>query len=289
MKKTIQTRRNKPSGSKYRVLYAKTGRKRRLHAATVATVDPHADLESDVPNMRVGRALLVILVLHIVAIAAVYIHSNYYGGDDEPSTASKTPAVVTAAASASKPGAPAAAAPAAVTEPAPELEPASQRYIVSTGDTYHRIAQARNVDERSLRALNSNRPLRAGVVLDLPAELSSRPVVVSNTPSAPKPKPAVVDGDRMPKSSPAPFRAKERYSDIDVSHAPRAIVVKPTIRHRVATGVKDSGKRYTIKSGDTLWRISNRFKVSRDSLLKLNGIKNPNKLYAGRTIKIPVK
>ncbi|MBO5809250.1 MAG: LysM peptidoglycan-binding domain-containing protein [Bacteroidales bacterium] len=43
---------------------------------------------------------------------------------------------------------------------------------------------------------------------------------------------------------------------------------------------------YTIKSGDTLSEIAERFGVSVDSLVSLNGIENPNLIYAGVTIKI---
>jgi LysM repeat protein len=294
MKKTIQTKRNKPSGSNFRVLYAKTGRTRRLHAAT-ATADAHIDLESDVPNVGIGRALLIILVLHILAIGAIYVHSTFFGNNSESTAgAGKTPAAAVAVAATPEPKAPApkpVVAP--VTPTAPETlveDPASERYIVVTGDTYQRIAQVRYVDEQSLRALNSNRPLRAGVVLDLPAELSSRPVVVRDTPTSSPPQPvvAVVDEDSTPQE--APSRAVERGSEPDVSNAPKAVVVKPNVsRPAVSSDAVDSGKRYTIKSGDTLWRISNRYKVSRDSILKLNGIKDPNKLYAGREIKIPSK
>ena len=292
MKKTIQTKRNKPSDSNFRVLYAKTGRKRRLHAAT-ATADAHIDLESDVPNVGIGRALLIILVLHILAIGAIYVHSTFFGNDSESTAGSdKTSAAAVAATSEPEVTAPeplvAAVTPAA---PAPLVEdPASERYIVVTGDTYQRIAQVRHVDEQSLRALNSNRPLRAGVVLDLPAELSSRPVLVSNTPMPRPAQPAVavVDADSTPAA--APFRAVESGSEPDVSNAPKAIVVKPNVsRPATSADAVDSGERYTIKSGDTLWRISNRYKVSRDKILQLNGIKDPNKLYAGREIKIPSK
>ncbi len=292
MKKTIQTKRNKPSDSNFRVLYAKTGRKRRLHAAT-ATADAHIDLESDVPNVGIGRALLIILVLHILAIGAIYVHSTFFGNDGESTASSdKTSAVAIAATSEPEVTAPepvvAAVTPAA---PAPLVEdPASERYIVVTGDTYQRIAQVRHVDEQSLRALNSNRPLRAGVVLDLPAELSSRPVLVTDTPlpRPVQPAVAVVDADSTPEA--APFRAVESGSEPDVSNAPKAIVVKPKVSRPAASAdVVDSGERYTIKSGDTLWRISSRYKVSRDKILELNGIKDPNKLYAGREIKIPSK
>ena len=299
MKKTIQTKRNKPSGSNYRVLYAKTGRKRRLNAATAATVDPHVELESDVPNVGIGRALLVILILHVIVIAAIYLHSKWSDGAGNQQASApngKTPAAAVAVMDQDKPSATPAAAPKRA--PVPEVVGAnSSRYIVVTGDTYHRIAQVRNVDETALRALNGNRPLRAGVVLDLPAELSSRPVNPSvaqqsreqPSPRAVKPSRAVIDGDQNPRQ-PAPFRAAERDSEPDVSNAPRAVVVKPRVQHPAApSGVEDSGKRYVIKSGDTLWRISTRFKVSRKALLELNGIKDPNKLYAGRTIKIPAK
>jgi len=69
----------------------------------------------------------------------------------------------------------------------------------------------------------------------------------------------------------------------DVSNAPKALVEEPD----ATPAIQDSGKTYTIKPGDTLWGISSRFKVSRDDLLALNGIKDANKLYAGRSIKIP--
>ena len=294
MKKTIQTKRNTPSGSNYRVLYAKTGRKRRIHAAT-AVADPHVALESDVPNVGIGRALLVILVLHIVAIGAIYVHSTFFGNErsETASSAGKTP-VAAAIAAAPETEAPAPrpvvkpVAPVAPVVPVTAAiveDPASERYIVVTGDSYNRISQVRNVDEQALRALNNNRPLRAGVVLDLPAELSSRPVAVNNLP-AHAPDLAVDNGDQLPEES--NFRAVETASELDVSNAPKAVVIKPTVTHPVST-VKDSGTRYTIKSGDTLWRLSSRYKVSRQAILELNDIKDPNKLYAGREIKIPAK
>ena len=310
MNKEIQIKRNKPSRSNYRVLYAKTGRKRRLHAATTATADQHAGMGSDVPNIGIGRALLVILVLHVLAIAAIYMHSAFIGNasDVTANEGQKAPsgkpvaaaAVVAAPVKKAKPAAPAVAV--AAIEPSIS-DPASERYIVVSGDSYARIAGVRNVNEQSLRALNSNRPLRAGVVLDLPAELSSRPVNPTSVAPvreklAQQPKAPVVVAkavDSNPKSKPSGSQAQrtsEPKADYDVSIAPKAVVVKPNLPEpAVSAGsdAGDSGERYTVKSGDTLWRICNRFKVSRDAVLKLNGIEDPNKLYAGRSIKIPTK
>ena len=45
---------------------------------------------------------------------------------------------------------------------------------------------------------------------------------------------------------------------------------------------------YTIQSGDTLWDLSQKYDTTVDELAKLNNIENPNLIYAGATLKIPV-
>ncbi|MBK1853559.1 LysM peptidoglycan-binding domain-containing protein [Verrucomicrobiaceae bacterium 5K15] len=294
MNKTIQTKRTRTSGPSYRVLYAKTGRSRRLSAAT-ATVDPHVDLESDVANVGIGKALLVILVLHVCAIAAIYAHSKFFSNDSDGSEAS-APLAVTAPSEVQAP---------VVEQPKPQVQPAAaavtpapaeatpvdrsmSRYIVVTGDTYNRIASVRNVDESALRALNDNRPLRAGVVLDLPAVLSSRPVAINPTPSvAEQPE---VHAPRVPEVAVRDTEKKyARAVEVEEDSAPQAVVVKPKIKRSVAEAstLSDSGQRYKVQSGDTVWRIANRYKVSRANLLKINGLTDPRKLRVGVEIKIP--
>lgn len=44
---------------------------------------------------------------------------------------------------------------------------------------------------------------------------------------------------------------------------------------------------YRIKSGDTLSHLALRFRTSVKALAQANGIKNPNLIYAGRSLKIP--
>ncbi len=276
MKKTIQTKRGSHSGSSYRVLYAKTGRKRRLNASTAA-VNSHMDLESDVENVGIGKALLVILILHVLAIGAIYSHSKFFSDDysDKEPNKAKVAATVVSTAEIKSP---------VVNTPVIQevLEDSSKtRYIVMTGDSYTRIAQARNVDLQALRALNGDRALRAGVVLDLPNELSSRPVAVVPT-TLPVEQVAVVKHIEQ-----APKRRYARAVEVDESE-PAAVVVKPK-RNISAQGLRDSGQRYTIKSGDTVWRIASRYKVSRETLLSINGLDDPRKLNVGRRIKIPTK
>ena len=43
---------------------------------------------------------------------------------------------------------------------------------------------------------------------------------------------------------------------------------------------------YTVKKGDTLTYIANKFGTSVDALVKKNGIKNKNLIYVGQKIKI---
>jgi nucleoid-associated protein YgaU len=48
-----------------------------------------------------------------------------------------------------------------------------------------------------------------------------------------------------------------------------------------------NGERtYTVQSGDTLSGIAKRFGTTVDSLVKKNGIKNPNLIYPGQVLKI---
>jgi lysozyme len=48
-----------------------------------------------------------------------------------------------------------------------------------------------------------------------------------------------------------------------------------------------SGGTYTIKSGDTLGAIANRYDTTVSVLQDLNGISDPNRIYAGRVLKLP--
>ena len=296
MNKPIQIKRNKPASSHYRVLYAKTGRKRRLHAATTATADQHAGMGADVPSIGVGRALFVILILHVLAVAAIYIHSAFFADSNELTANEGQQALSKPAAALVVPAAPAAKK-VVVKKKAAVKRVAQQpahtgRHIVVTGDTYPRIARRCNVSEKALRALNGGQALRAGIVLDLPAELSARPVDPKPAAAVKKsaPKATVVkmkESAKAVQGSVAELAQAAKTTPVyDVSNAPKALVEES---NDLATtpGVQDSGETYTIKPGDTLWRISSRFKVSRDHLLALNGIKDANKLYAGRKIKIP--
>lgn len=45
---------------------------------------------------------------------------------------------------------------------------------------------------------------------------------------------------------------------------------------------------YTVKRGDNLWKIANKYKTTVNTLVKLNGIKNINRIYINQKIKVPI-
>lgn len=46
---------------------------------------------------------------------------------------------------------------------------------------------------------------------------------------------------------------------------------------------------HRVQKGDTLSEIARKYNVTLGSLVDLNGISNPNKIYVGQVIQIPVK
>ena len=71
----LQTKRKAQKG--FRAMYARTIGKK-VRAATTASAD---ELDGDVPNVGIGKALTVILILHVFAIGAICVGTQWR--DDE--------------------------------------------------------------------------------------------------------------------------------------------------------------------------------------------------------------
>lgn len=83
--KQLQTKRKAKSG--FRALYAKTLERKQRASTAAASPD---EIEGDIPKVGIGRALTVILVLHIVAIAAIYMGTKWKGPEEKASNALAT-------------------------------------------------------------------------------------------------------------------------------------------------------------------------------------------------------
>ena len=258
------------------MLHSKIRRRKKQRVAA------SADLASEVPNLGVARALFVILLLHVGAIAAIFIHNRVT--DDE--------IVVSGSESQTE----ASAFPRQGVASVPAAKGGENFYFVSTGDTYERIARLKSVDVQELRELNRSKGLDPGAILRIPAnKIESLVEMDPAAPDAPespaevvKPLTAVVkprvttpngdDGDsatvNVREDQPAPVLA------VRDGDPPRAIPVReedPTI----AT--------YAVRRGDTVWRIAQRHDVSVEDLLKANGISDARKLQVNMKLRIPAR
>ena len=243
-----------PKGVFRRLSAVTRSRKQRVAAATTPT-----EMEAEEAGSKVSSALVIIFMIHVVAIVLIFVHQKFLDGR------TPEPAAAPAAAAAPSP----APAPSADEAP-PRLTDGSRVYIVKRGDNYARIAAAEGVDEAELRAFNGDKSIRAGIFLNIPPKR-----IVAQEP------PEVVS---IRESTPSDIdRGLVEAVPVDVSSAPRAEPVRPA----VDSAAPASARTYTVKPGDSVWRISQNFGVDQNALMKANGITDARKMKVGMTLRIP--
>jgi LysM repeat protein len=241
---------------------------RRLNAITnsrrqrVAAAASAADMESDDGSSKISRALTIIFLIHIVAIALIFIHQRFLDG--------REPTVSTAVKSQPMEAAPAVSH---SREDLPRLSSGEKPYIVKTGDNYARIAATEGVDEGDLRQINGDVNIGPGLILKVPPKR-----IVAEDP----PEVAAIR-QQTPSDR---DRGLVEAVPVDVSNAPRAMMVRPAVKHDDASSVA-SGTSYVVQSGDSIFRIASRHKVSQQSLMRANGISDPRKMRVGMKLAIP--
>jgi len=243
----LDTKRRKIGRLKFRRVHARTNRRQRV-AATADAVD----LEGDVPNVGVARALLIILGLHVVAIAGIVVHNRYFDAEGAGYSRSQPAAAATANGAQSKIG------------------PSDHPYVVQPTDTYARVAAGHGVSEEALRLANANVPLRAGRILRIPPR---RVVAVESPELARRRENTAGGGSQVAAAGALPADA---------------VLIRPATR-RATTPVEAAGSSsgYVVQPGDSVWRIANRFGIPQEKLMEANGIDDPRKMRAGMTLQIP--
>ncbi|NNC87168.1 MAG: LysM peptidoglycan-binding domain-containing protein [Akkermansiaceae bacterium] len=282
----LQKKRRPVNKSGLMILHSKTrSRKRKQRVAAGAAA---GDLGSEVPNLGVARALFVILILHVGAVAAIFIHNRVTNDDPVVKKSTVDPAGASAGTGGGSGGA-------AMVAALPQVEQGEDYYFVATGDTYERIADLKQVDLDALRELNNNVALRAGRILRLPSNAggaSSSAVVVR----------AAVPASVPPPQREQPRSVAEPPTVAVVVDAPPVPVVAQAgrveesppesggaVRVRPAQAAATGSRRYTVKTGDTVWSIANRHGVDQQVLMSRNGLADPRKLRVGVTLTIPAK
>ncbi len=263
---TLPTKRRPVSKGLLKRLSAVTGNRRQRVAAT-------ADMEIDDGSSKISRALTIIFLIHIVAIGLIFVHQKFLSGRSISETIAPAPkqeatsAVVTSSGKQIN---------------LPRINPNEETYLIKQGDNYARIATTLGVDEDDLRMINGHVDIVSGRELKVPARRSV--AVIEETPAAAKPLLAVHE----PATIDIVDTSEEELVDTappTASNIPRAKIVDE--KASVQPKSKASGKSYIVKSGDSIWKIANKYKVSEAKILKANGIKDARKIKVGTPLVIP--
>lgn len=241
-----------------------TGNNRKQRVAAAAP----SDMDIDDSSSKISRALTIIFLIHIVAIGLIFIHQKFLS--DRAPADSKTTAVAkmeNVAAAAAMPR-----------TDLPRLSTGDKPFFVSQGDNYTSIATELGVDEGDLRLLNKHADIIPGLILKIPPKR----IVAQD--------PAEVRAIREKAAAEPDLGMME---NLDVIAAPRAQIVRSKVSYSASSEAPsslpsaDSGKSYVVKSGDSVWRIANRFKVDQNALMKANGISDARKVKIGMNLVIP--
>lgn len=260
-------------------------KKRKQRAATAAAEDL-----GEVPGVGVARALVVILLLHVAAIAGIYLHNRWSEGAD---IEANIPALKEN------------------THPTriAELRP----YTVSAGDNYDKIARKFGVDREVLAKVNEGKVLEAGWIINIPnrraEEISPSDAMIGRINPAdeepsyihqPRPLIQTSDTQSYPGSRPGVMGAVEGVGPEPTNKPllvlPRNQVVQdPPVRQPQVVQPQPTpspvatGRRHIVRDGETLWRIATNNGVSVDALKQANPNVNVTAMKIGTTLVIPAK
>ncbi|MES2983005.1 MAG: LysM peptidoglycan-binding domain-containing protein [Verrucomicrobiota bacterium] len=255
----IPTRRKPVQKTVYARLFNRT--KFRKQRASAATASPE---EFDDSGSNISRSLSIIFAIHILAIGMIFIHKQYLSGrTDAPAVANQEEADHSVAAAVSPER----------MDQLPELSTGVKPYMVKKGDNFTIIAAKYGVDEAELRKLNQGKELRAGAVFRIPQ--AKRIVAV---------EPVEVEAIRNQST---PNSSEDGLVEIPLNaNGSQAVANLPNAIPRAVPTVA-TGKTHTVKSGESVWRISKQYNLTEKDLMSLNGISDPSKLRTGQVLKLP--
>ncbi|MFN8493683.1 MAG: LysM peptidoglycan-binding domain-containing protein [Caldilineaceae bacterium] len=154
--------------------------------------------------------------------------------------------------------------------PPPATPTPADSYTVKAGETLSQIAEANHVDLAELMALNGITDPNAiyrGQVLRLPSTQTT-----TNTPTPTTTDTAATD---ITATSTAPTSASATQAT-----ATRTPTVTPT---------PTPATTYTVRSGETLSQIAEANHVDLSTLMRINGIQNPNAIYVGQVLYLTIE
>jgi LysM repeat protein len=214
--------------------------------------------------MKVSRVVLIVVALHVLVIGGIFIFEGCSRATKAPTpdmAAEETPADQSAATAPALPpdttgqnnlvpagpATPVAAAPAATTQTA------ARTYVVKKGDSLWKIAKSQSVSIGDLARANNltkTSSLKIGQKLQIPSMAKSEPATTATA-------------SVIPTSS----------SDASTPTA-------------ATTPSASDGQAYTVKSGDSLWKIARQQNISVASIKSANNLSSDS-LKIGQKLHLP--
>ena len=250
--------------------------------------------QSEVPNIKLSRAFVVVLILHVVAVGGILAFEMFKPKarnsslvtSEQENNEIRSKEIAKEIVSEIQPDA--------------ENDKGYERYIVRNGDSIRTIAESYKISRTELLAANlidEDHPLVSGRILRVP-KLS---LVVNKGEEFPIPSQSgnedyiLLDKFQFLKSVPPLETSEVVPRAIPVSKTnpvrPPKIVKEISTSDFIVTGNELKGQliasTYTISSGDTLYGIARKYKISVDSILKLNPGVDPRTLGIGKTLRLP--
>ena len=238
-----------------------------IHARAASSRDEVEEYENESePSMKLSQAFIVVLVLHVVAVAGVYGFNQLKEKPARPATA-KTEATEAAAVTEKKADTLAKAQAAS----AAKAQATEISYTVVAGDTLRRIASKFNTSVASLEKLNdltSTSILKVGQILVIGSSGKVAAAASQSTESLSKlpPTPAIV-------AKAPPVKAP-------------TVQGKPEAGPLEKTQASDE-KTYVVAKGDNPYSLAKKFNVTQAALMKANNIDDPKKLKIGQRLVLP--
>ncbi len=251
--------------------------------------------EDDGPNMKLARAFIVVLVLHIVAVAGLAAFNLFDNSDSKIGSNTTLPAKPQGAALNNE------------TPPnTPEAKTADgqvnlqglRAVKVERQMSTALFALQYGLTEPELLELNKQTPLVAGPLLPnetvyVPESAVAKPAV-EKLPVAPvvdPPEIAANSGTNTGNTPPKRDIVQPRPPKREASPPPPAKTVNHTPKKTTTSKPpKKSTSRsatHKVVRGDNLYRISKKYGVSQTALQRANGITDPSKIHIGQVLKIP--
>lgn len=259
---TLPVRRRPVSKGIFHRLSAVTRKRQRVSASATMS-----GMDMDDGGSKISRALTIIFLIHIVAIALIFIHQRFLDGRPKESTRAVTREAATAAAAAKTSSAPAA----------PLAASSGKTHVTKDGESYASIALMHGVAEADLRQLNQDKAMRKGLILSIPVQKVEVATVASEAVAGP----VAQSTDAVVAAHTTADEGMVDAVPVDVSTAPKA---KAIVESESAAS---SGKTHLVKKGDTITKIAKQYKVTQDALMSANSITDPTKLKAGANLVIP--